>query len=66
MFFDYRRDALEQHPLPESALTAAQLATKRKLQHVLDTLQPAGERHVRTALRRNRVGVAELDGDTDD
>ena len=43
MFFDYRRDALEQHPMPESGLTAAQLAAKRKLQRVLDALQPEGK-----------------------
>jgi hypothetical protein len=27
-------------PLPESELTAGRLATKQKLQHVLDALQP--------------------------
>jgi arylsulfatase A len=43
MFFDYRRDPLEQHPLPESGLTAAQLATKRNLQRVLDALRPEGK-----------------------
>ena len=43
MFFNYRRDPLEQTPLSEPGLTAAQLAAMRKLQHVLDTLRPAGQ-----------------------
>jgi arylsulfatase A-like enzyme len=43
MFFDYRRDPLEQSALAEPGLTAAQLAAKRKLQRLLDTLRPAGE-----------------------
>jgi arylsulfatase A len=43
MFFDYRRDPLEQYLLAEPGLTAAQLAAKRKLQRVLDTLQPTGQ-----------------------
>ena len=51
-FFDYRRDALEQHPMPESGLTAAQLAAKRKLQRVLDALQPEGK-SASTRLKRH-------------
>jgi len=39
-FVDYRGDALEQNALPEAGLTATQLAAKRKLQRVLDRLQP--------------------------
>ncbi len=40
-FVDYRRDPLEESPLPEAGLSGAQRTTKRKLQRVLDTLQPA-------------------------
>jgi hypothetical protein len=43
MFFDYRRDPLEQSPLAEQGLTAPQLAARRKLQRVLDTLRPEGQ-----------------------
>jgi arylsulfatase A len=43
VLYDYRQDTLEQNPLAEPGLTAAQLAAKRKLQSVLDTLRPAGE-----------------------
>ena len=43
LFFDYRRDPLEQNPLAETELTAAQLAAKRKLQPVLDGMRLAGE-----------------------
>lgn len=40
MFFDYRRDPLEQHALSESSLTESQRTVRRGLQRVLDTLQP--------------------------
>jgi arylsulfatase A-like enzyme len=43
LFFDYRRDPLEKSPLAEQGLTAEQLAARRKLQRVLDTLRPAGQ-----------------------
>ena len=42
LFFDYRRDPLEQNPLAETGLTAAQLAAKRKLQAVLDGMPGRG------------------------